>query len=139
MSQKSKEEKISILKVATSLGCEALRLDAAANLEGVLRGMDFAILGRKFAVISWVQEGYRRIVSRNETITDEEVFLLGPTTTIRLLRLRDGGRFKACLRKVASFPWPAFNTTLGLELDLAIATAFKEEFDELAARSAFTN
>ena len=86
-----KAEYLSTLKVATILGSQILRKDAMMRLRRQLDEMELVVLGRKYTSPTWVREGYKKLVSRTETITDEEAYLLGLLTTVRLLRLREGG------------------------------------------------
>lgn len=122
-----KAEYLSTLKVATILGSQILRKDAMMRLRRQLDEMELVVLGRKYTSPTWVREGYKKLVSRTETITDEEAYLLGLLTTVRLLRLREGGHFKGSTSESPDFASPL----LVAELEAKIDAVFKVEFSEL--------
>ncbi|KAJ3510553.1 hypothetical protein NLJ89_g4604 [Agrocybe chaxingu] len=86
----TKAEWISTLKLATMWYCLDLRQVAIAELMPMLNEpIEKILLGRKYSVLNWVFEGYRDMVLRNETITDNEAVALLYPEAVKLLRMRE--------------------------------------------------
>ncbi|CAA7260425.1 unnamed protein product [Cyclocybe aegerita] len=85
-------EWLSILKLSTMWYCLALRQSAVDALGPLLDDpMQKILLGREYFVVQWVQDGYRALVLRHETISDEEITEegLGYPAGTKLLRMRE--------------------------------------------------
>jgi hypothetical protein len=66
-----------------------IRRVASQTLENLnLTSVEKVVLGREASVSKWVAEGYRELVA-SENISDEDVGVIGPETTIKLYRLRE--------------------------------------------------
>ncbi|KAJ3510395.1 hypothetical protein NLJ89_g4697 [Agrocybe chaxingu] len=86
------EEWLSILKLSTMWYCLALRQSAVEALTSLLDDpMQKILFGREYFVVQWVQDGYRALVLRHETISDEEITEegLGYPAGTKLLRMRE--------------------------------------------------
>jgi hypothetical protein len=56
---------------------------------GTLTTLEKILLGRKCGVPSWILSGYSELVSKTETLNDEEVEAVDYQTTVRLFRIRE--------------------------------------------------
>ncbi|KAK7472380.1 hypothetical protein VKT23_000496 [Stygiomarasmius scandens] len=123
---RSQEEWNSILKLATLWGfpnirCLAIehlskmKLDAFTNIE----------LGRKYSVSQWLRNGYMELVKRFDTLTREEVKVIGCSSSIGVFRVREemAKRFQSAYSVFSTTHWSESAIKEGVE---------KEFVDELS-------
>lgn len=56
---------------------------------GTLTTLEKIVLGRKCGVSSWILSGYTELVSKAETLNDEEVEAVDYKTAVKLFRIRE--------------------------------------------------
>ena len=133
----SKSSWVSTLKLSTLWCCFSLRNTAIVNLKGTLTPQEYVLLGRQYTVSEWVKRGYKEMVLRKGTISDEEAGEIGYATTIRLLRMREGDKY-GIIEVDAGIEstelWSHMKTDPKIEeLEIEIEKVFKEELEELMA------
>jgi hypothetical protein len=87
----SKAEWVSILKLSTKWRFLDLRKMAKSELEAgqELTSVEKIVLGREFYDSSWISTGYRELVQKSDTITDDEAIDIELPTAINLCRIRE--------------------------------------------------
>ena len=87
----SKSEWVSILRLSTKWRFLDLRKLAKSELEAgeELTSVEKIILGREFYHVSWIEEGYKELVQKTDTITDDEAISIELPTAINLFRIRE--------------------------------------------------
>ena len=96
----SKDEWCALLKLSTRFRCLDLRKEAIRHLELYWKGgfipfpekaipIERLRMGREFFIRQWVVNGYKALVERLETISDEEVPAITTMEAFRLVRIRD--------------------------------------------------
>jgi hypothetical protein len=86
------EESMSILKLAKKWDLASVRNKAVAQSDIEIQKktpVEKILLAKQYGVTQWLQEGYRSLVSRENTITDEERDQLGLETFARLMVARE--------------------------------------------------
>ena len=124
----SQDEWRTLLKLSTRFRCFDLRKEAIRQLESYWKGgftssPEKAIpyvqrlqMGKDFFIRQWVVKGYKALVERTETISDEEVLAITTTEAFRLMRIRDS-RNKSELFDVNVAIQKAFEVELALISD----------------------
>ncbi|KIM35303.1 hypothetical protein M413DRAFT_32563 [Hebeloma cylindrosporum] len=87
----SKAEWISILKLSTKWRFLGLRKLAKSELEAgkELSSVEKIILGRDIYDSSWISAGYKELVQKSDTITDDEAIAIELPIAIKLYRIRE--------------------------------------------------
>ena len=93
----SQDEWRALLKLSTRFRCFDLRKEAIRQLEsywkrGFIPFPDETIpiqMGREFFIRQWVVNGYKALVERMATISDEEVLKINTMEAFRLMRIRE--------------------------------------------------
>ena len=87
----SKAEWVSILKLSTKWRFLHLRRLAKSELDvgKELTSVEKIILGREFYDSSWILAGYKELVQKSDTITDDEAVTIELPTAINLFRIRE--------------------------------------------------
>jgi hypothetical protein len=92
----TRDEWLSVVKLSTMWGfleARVLSIEQLSKLD--LSPTDKIVFGKKYQVLSWLQEGYAALVLREDAMTAEELLenakTLGWDTMARVLRLRDMG------------------------------------------------
>jgi len=88
------EEWIAVLKLSTRWKCLDLRQLAIKSMNRLeaFRCLDpvrKVIVGRDLHVQMWVMDGYRALATREESISDEEMQMIGVVAAFRLERMRN--------------------------------------------------
>ncbi|KIM35315.1 hypothetical protein M413DRAFT_41523, partial [Hebeloma cylindrosporum] len=87
----SKTEWVSILKLSTKWRFLDLRELAKSELEAgkELSSVEKIVLGREIYDSSWILAGYRELVQKSDTMTDDEAIAIGLLLAIKLFRIRE--------------------------------------------------
>jgi len=88
------EEWIAALKLSTRWGCPNLRQLAIKSMNQLkaFRCLDpvrKVIVGRDLHVQKWVMDGYHALATREDSISDEEMQMIGAVEAFRLERMRN--------------------------------------------------
>jgi len=88
------EEWIAVLKLSTRWECSNLRQLAIRSMHQLkafrcLNPVRKVIVGRTLHVKYWVMDGYRALATRENSISDEEMQMIGAVEAFRLERLRN--------------------------------------------------
>jgi len=88
------EDWIAVLKLSTRWGCLNLRQLAIKSMNQLkaFRCLDpvrKVIVGRDLHVQKWVMDGYHALVTREDSISDEEMQMIGAVEAFRLERMRN--------------------------------------------------
>lgn len=83
-----------VLKLSTLSRFSELRGRAMKALSTKLQPVDRIVLARECQIAAWLLLGYQELVDRNETISEADEERLGCRTAVKLLRIRDQGRFQ---------------------------------------------
>jgi len=134
----SKSSWISTLKLSTLWCCFSVRNIAIVNIKGTLTPQEYVLLGRQYTISEWVKRGYKEMVLRKGTISDDEAGEIGYATTIRLLRMREGEKYGHVSEVDAGIEstelWSHMKNDPKIEeLETEIEKVFKEELEELMA------
>jgi hypothetical protein len=93
---------ISVLKLSTKWFCLNMRLLAIKTLslvcaEEMWPSVKLVVLGRKYYIQNWVKSGYKDLVTRSAGISDEEATEIGLLVSLRIMRMRENPRLRACV------------------------------------------
>ena len=80
---------------------------------GELTSVEKIVHGREFYYASWISEGYKELVQKSDTITDDEAISIGLLVAINLFRLREI-RLHKSLSSALSAVKDAFALELGV-------------------------
>jgi len=88
------EEWIAVLKMSTRWECPTLRHLAIKSMNQLkaFRSLDpvrKVIVGRDLHVQKWVMDGYHALATREDSISDEEMQMIGAVEAFRLERMRN--------------------------------------------------
>ncbi|KAH6885483.1 hypothetical protein BKA70DRAFT_1337585 [Coprinopsis sp. MPI-PUGE-AT-0042] len=109
----TKEQWLSVLKLATQWHFEHMRKTAIAQLERLpLTPVEKVLLGRQFYVSEWLLSGYKRLVRQETPIAVEDAKEIGFETSLRLYLCRESQRH--------------------IEDDDYLQTTFRDDLDSLA-------
>jgi hypothetical protein len=91
------------------------RFMAIEHISVDINGVEKVLMGRKYRVKSWLQDGLYDLVQRDASFSDPEADLLGFKTTSKLYRIRDL-RFKRGQSNSDKSIIPVINQQFGSEL-----------------------
>ncbi|KAF5355477.1 hypothetical protein D9758_006330 [Tetrapyrgos nigripes] len=128
-SDKTRDEWVSILKLATLWRFPSIRQAAIENLTAMsLDPLTNIALGRKYSVSQWLRGGYKELVMRVSDITLSEAEEIGYPSSIRIFRVRE----EMCKKHWGSRPYGSSTYSTAHWSKEVIRQAVEEEFkDEL--------
>src|ERR1700722_18175511 len=118
----SSKDWIEMLKMSTSPRVTEIRENAIYHLQN-LGSVERILLARECRVSEWLLRGYRELVERTETISQQDEERLGREATLQLLRLRD----QYCRQCCRNCNRPKNYSDSKVNLNEIIRTKFGEE------------
>jgi hypothetical protein len=80
----------SILTLAIQWDFQSVKTLAANRLSFIASPIEKIVLGRRFDMFEWLQDGYTAVCSRHEALTIEEGNLLGIEDVVKIAAVRQG-------------------------------------------------
>jgi len=120
----SSKDWIEMLKMSTSPRVTEIREKAIQSMDlEKLESVERILLAKECGVYEWLLRGYRELVQRTETISQQDEEQLGREATLKLFRLRD----QYCRDQYGRDLSLAFSGDSNSNLDEIIRTKFGEE------------
>ncbi|KAF8910795.1 hypothetical protein CPB85DRAFT_1435067 [Mucidula mucida] len=92
------EDWTSILKLSTMWGMSAVRQLAVENLSNcmALRGdaVEYVVLAKAYEVVTWLRQGYLKLVKRAEPISPAEAERIGWVASVQIYQIREAALVK---------------------------------------------
>ncbi|VDB95661.1 unnamed protein product [Peniophora sp. CBMAI 1063] len=86
------DEWMSVLKLSKKWDLAMTREHAVAGSDAIVQTkepLQKVLLGKKYGVVKWLEEGYRALILRWEGLSEEERKALDASTQLKILHLRD--------------------------------------------------
>lgn len=106
------EEWVSILKLASCWDFASIKQLAIDQMAPITSCIDMITLGRRFNIAWWFSEGFTKLCSREEPLSDAEAARIGAHDTARIFRQREE-IFRSVSFLAADDIWPLIERSCG--------------------------